>query len=167
MHCPNCGTKNSTGHKFCRACGLSLEKFALLLAEELPAGELGRAEAEELARLAARERRARFWVTAAGLACIALVVSVVLYGIIFKFIIEKGEVVGGLIFLSVILLGLAFAGLATYNESLKEKMRKRLKPALPQGETTGRLLPDGARFEPVPSVTERTTELLTVKKSMQ
>ena len=163
MHCPNCGTKNSTEHRFCRACGLSLEKFALLLAEELPAGELGRAEAEALARLAARERRTRFWLTAAGFACIALVVGAALYGIIFKFIIEKGEVVGGLIFLFVILLGLAFAGLATYNESLKEKMRKRLEPTLPRVEPTGRLLPDGSRFEPVPSVTERTTELLAVE----
>jgi hypothetical protein len=163
MHCPNCGTKTSAEHKFCRACGLELEKFALLLAEQLPAGELGRAEAEGLARLAARERRTRFWLTAAGLACIVLVVSAVLYGIIAKLIIEKGEVVGGLIFLFIILLGLVFAGLATYNESLKEKLQRRHEPTLPRGETTGRLLPDGARFEPVPSVTERTTDLLSVE----
>jgi len=32
MHCPNCGTKIYTVQKFCRACGLSLEPFAQLLA---------------------------------------------------------------------------------------------------------------------------------------
>jgi hypothetical protein len=39
MHCPNCGTEASAGQKFCRACGLSLERFAQLLAELLPDGE--------------------------------------------------------------------------------------------------------------------------------
>lgn len=33
MHCPNCGTKASAGQKFCRACGLSLDRFARLLTE--------------------------------------------------------------------------------------------------------------------------------------
>jgi hypothetical protein len=165
MHCPNCGTKTSTEHKYCRSCGLSLEKFALLLAEELPAGELGRAEVEELTRLAARERRIVFWLTAAAALFIACVVGAVLYGIIGKIIIEKGHVFGGLVFLLVILLPLAFGGLFLYRESLQKKMQKRLEPALPRGEKTGRLLPDDARFEPVPSVTERTTELLSVEKS--
>lgn len=36
MHCPNCGTETSAGQKFCRACGLSLERIAQLLAELLP-----------------------------------------------------------------------------------------------------------------------------------
>ncbi len=39
MHCPNCGAESSARQKFCRACGLSLERFAQLLAELLPDGE--------------------------------------------------------------------------------------------------------------------------------
>src|SRR5262245_42633779 len=39
MHCPNCGTEASARQKFCRACGLSLERFVQLLAELLPDGE--------------------------------------------------------------------------------------------------------------------------------
>jgi predicted amidophosphoribosyltransferase len=37
MHCPNCGKKTNTEHKFCRSCGLPLEKVAQILAEQLPA----------------------------------------------------------------------------------------------------------------------------------
>ena len=39
MHCPNCGVEASAKQRFCRACGLSLERFAQLLAELLPDGE--------------------------------------------------------------------------------------------------------------------------------
>ena len=36
MYCPNCGAKTSIDQNFCRACGLSLEKTALSLSEQLP-----------------------------------------------------------------------------------------------------------------------------------
>jgi hypothetical protein len=35
MHCPRCGATAKVGQTFCRACGLSLEKVAALLGEEL------------------------------------------------------------------------------------------------------------------------------------
>jgi hypothetical protein len=169
MHCPNCGTKTSTEHRFCRACGLGLEKFALLLAEQLPVGETGRAQAEELARLAVLGRRVESWATAAVGTLIALLVGAVFYGIVVKLIIGKGEVVAGLFFLCLILQGLVSVGLIVYREHLKEKMQKKeklgehLEPLPAGGKAAGRLLPE-SRFEPVPSVTEGTTELLTVKK---
>src|SRR5262245_22006831 len=34
MHCPNCGTKASSGQKFCRGCGFSLEKVGQLIADQ-------------------------------------------------------------------------------------------------------------------------------------
>jgi hypothetical protein len=33
MHCPDCGSEALADQRFCRACGLSLERFAQLLAE--------------------------------------------------------------------------------------------------------------------------------------
>ncbi len=172
MHCPNCGTKTSTEHRFCRACGLSLEQFARLLAEQLPAGDAGRAQAAELARLAALGRRVESWATAAVGTLIALLVGVVFYGIIFKLIIGKGEVIGGLFLLVLILQGLVSVGLIVYRQHLREKMQKqeklagRLEPALAPGGAAERLLPE-SHFEPVPSVTEATTEPLTLKNSRQ
>ena len=40
MHCPSCGTKASGDQKFCRSCGMSLEKVCQLLTEELSTTEL-------------------------------------------------------------------------------------------------------------------------------
>ncbi len=35
MHCPSCGANASRDQRFCRGCGLSLEKVPGLLAEQL------------------------------------------------------------------------------------------------------------------------------------
>ena len=37
MYCPNCGKQTSADQKFCRSCGLGLEKIALSLNEQVPA----------------------------------------------------------------------------------------------------------------------------------
>ena len=36
MFCPSCGASNSTVQKFCRSCGLNLEKAAEAIIEQLP-----------------------------------------------------------------------------------------------------------------------------------
>ena len=41
MHCPACGANASPDQKFCRACGLSLERVPGLLAEQLQKAENG------------------------------------------------------------------------------------------------------------------------------
>ena len=42
MYCPSCGQATSTEQKFCRSCGLSLEKVAESVAEQRPATELSK-----------------------------------------------------------------------------------------------------------------------------
>ncbi len=40
MYCPNCAKVNSNVQKFCRACGLNLEKTAEILSEQLTSSEM-------------------------------------------------------------------------------------------------------------------------------
>ncbi|HLM54599.1 MAG TPA: hypothetical protein VK422_00625, partial [Pyrinomonadaceae bacterium] len=124
MHCPDCGIMTSPEHRFCRACGLSLEPFARLLAEHLPAGTEGGAEAETLARLMARQRTVERWLGVALAVFLGAVAVGIFYGIIVKIIIGKGQLLAGLIFLGVILFGIASVGLVAARESLKEKLEK-------------------------------------------
>ena len=78
MHCPNCGAKASARQKFCRACGLSLERFAQLLAEPSPDVE-GKDEDVERARRRLRylESGAKLSGCVVGLAVWLLMASVI------------------------------------------------------------------------------------------
>lgn len=158
MYCPNCGKENSAEQKFCRACGLSLEQAVQSLLEQLPDIELDR-------NLRNRQRKVDRLTTLVGASAISIVVIGVLWGIIYEIIIVKGEVIPGLFFLAFILGIVLFALLAMYRESLRKTSGKRQasKPtSSPVGDTAG-LLPE-SHIEPIPSVTERTTELLTVER---
>jgi hypothetical protein len=162
MHCPNCGTESSTEQRFCRACGMSLEKVAAVLAELQPAqldARPGQMRDERLRRLAERAG-----VTLLVMAGLVFLISIC-WALITKIIIAKGEVLEGSIFLALI-LGFSLGGALL---SLSSSGRKPAPapdpqpPTLPPTDPT-KQLPD-ARFEPVPSVTERSTELLTVERN--
>ena len=157
MYCPNCGAKNSIEQNFCRACGLSLEKTALSLSEQLPAKVDQSVQAQ-------KERLEKLGVAALSVFGLG-VLSLLVYGIGIK-LIDKG-VLGILATLGVLIMlvcGLGSVILFARAKELEEKSSKRRQPSLSSGrETTKELLSEG-HFEPVPTVTERTTELLTVDK---
>lgn len=158
MYCPNCGQVTPTEQKFCRSCGLNLEKAAQSVVEQLPAVELNK-------HLRERQRRIeRLLYILGGSAAVVFFVAL-FWTIINEIIIGKGHVLGGLIFLAFVLGFVVFALLMLYRESLLRASGKRpeTQPALPQAEHTARLLPE-SRVEPIPSVTERTTELLRTEK---
>ena len=157
MYCPNCGKPNSAEQKFCRSCGLSLEKVVESLAEQLPAIDLDR-------NLQERKRRVdRLFNITAGTAVSIVVVSV-LWGVIYEIIIKKQAVLAGSIFLAFIVGLILVASLALYRDSLEKASTKRKLPqsSLPDAEETARLLP-GSTGEVMSSVTEGTTELLTIE----
>ena len=161
MYCPNCGKANSSEQKFCRACGLNLEDSARSVVEQLPA-------VEQDQRLVKRKRLVENLLLTIGGVGITAFVLLIIGTIISEIIIGKGNVVGGIVFMAFILaMGFALM-LVLYRQSLIEATTKRPLPAsdngLAEGETP---LPEASTrqladpyFEPVPSVTEPTTDLL-------
>jgi zinc-ribbon domain len=157
MYCPNCGTKTSLEQNFCRACGFSLEKTALSLSEQLPAKVDQSLQAQ-------KERLEKYGVAALSVFGLGFL-GFVLYLIIQK-IMVKGDlltVFGMLGFLIMVVCGLVSVFLFAKAKDVSEKSGKRQKQNLAGDNQTKELLSEG-HFEPVPTVTERTTELLTVDK---
>ena len=158
MFCPNCGSKNSTQQKFCRSCGLSLEKTVQSLVEQIPAKI-----DQSLKRR--KEKLERFGVIAlSGVGVVGG--GALFYMIIFNMMLAQGKILGGLAFLTIIICGLLAVFFFNYANYLKETaVKNRLQPPeeMPEYETPAKLLND-SYLEPIPSVTERTTELLYVER---
>ena len=155
MYCPNCGTKTSLVQNFCRACGLSLEKTALSLSEQLPAkvDQSVQAQKERLEKLGV-----------ALLCAFAVGVLSLLLFLLGQKLIDKGlpGILGMIAAIILIVCGLGSVILFARAKDLDEKSAKRRPENLTSGPTKD-LLSEG-HFEPVPTVTERTTELLEIKK---
>jgi hypothetical protein len=152
MHCPSCGTEAPAGQKFCRACGLSLERFAQLLAELLPDGE-----DENVARARRRLRQLERAVKIVGWTAGSAL------GILFAFLglltMIKSHIGGGIVLL---LFGVGFIAtmlLMGYQSSLSKKVSPISQPALPSAETTNKLLSED-QSQIAMSVTEQTTARL-------
>ena len=160
MYCPNCGTKTSLEQNFCRACGLGLDKIALSLSEQLPA----RLDQSLQAR---KDRLEKMGVAALSVFGLGML-SFLLYSIGYKLMLSQGNVIAGLAIIGFVVMvacGLTSVVLfAKAKELGEEATKRRPQQDLSKGtETTKELLSEG-HFEPVPTVTERTTELLAVEK---
>jgi hypothetical protein len=150
--CPNCGTKTTTEHKFCRNCGMNLEPVSRALAAHLSHGG---AAAARLQRDQERHsvRRAMNGLLAG--------VIVVLFGmLLIAFMPSKAFKALGLISA---VLGIVFtlvsvlSTLRRANDAGAEALPHALDHPAPG---TGRLLHEQT-FDHVPtSVTDHTTELL-------
>jgi hypothetical protein len=162
MYCPNCSTKVSLDQKFCRACGLGLEKIVESLSEQLPTklDESLQAEKNKL------ERAGMIALSIFGLGLFGLL----LYLVGYKLMLSQGKIIAalGIIgFMVFIGCGLLSVMLFAKANEIKEAASKRQVQGpdeLQQPSLTTNLLPEG-QLEPVPSVTENTTELLFAEKN--
>lgn len=158
MYCPNCGTKTSIDQNFCRACGLGLEKIAVSLTEQLPTKP----------NRSLQEQKERFekWGVAAlsvfGLGIVVFLGYVVGYKLMTSDagLLAKLAVIGLMIMIA---CGLASVILFAKANEVGQEATKRKPQELSSAESTKELLTEG-HFEPVPTVTDRTTELLTVER---
>ena len=153
MFCPNCGNQAAGDQKFCRSCGMNLQKVTPALIEHLAETGSDQSSAETPVEIRRRLRRRMLWGTAIMFIGIA-------YGIIGKMIIQNDKVIGagalvtiiGMFWLVYQLLSASF-GPATSTRDLSQ-MGKAL-----DAKTTDQLMPESAQVI-MPSVAERTTDLL-------
>ncbi|HEV2665426.1 MAG TPA: zinc ribbon domain-containing protein [Blastocatellia bacterium] len=154
MHCPNCGANAPGGQKFCRVCGLGLERFAQLLAELLPDGEDENvAQARRRLRLLERALKIAGWTTGSALGILFTVLGVLTMTLT--------HVGAGIILL---LFGISFIAtmlIVSYQSSLNKKVSGHppAQPTLPLAESTNKLLTEH-EAQIAMSVTEQTTARL-------
>jgi len=161
MFCPNCAKENSVEQKFCRACGLNLEKSAESLLLQHPDAQ----NADLVKREALLERFGNF-VFGGFLTIVLIAIGAIIYTIFVKFVLSGTSVIFGIFMILFVIfaaLALAFVG---YTEKIKEE-KKSVNPnwqkeQISEKQDTAKLLEDKP-FEPVPSVIENTTELLHVE----
>lgn len=154
MYCPNCAQENSTEQKFCRKCGLNLERSAESLLEQRP----------DIGAVVSDRRLERFGnIAFGGLALVGLAaVAVLIYTVITKFILTGAGVAFGVIMSLLLIFAVLGLVYVVLNETRKEKRSKGaiadLSAELDVSETANVL--GSGEFEPIPSVVENTTDLL-------
>ena len=160
MFCPACGSKNTSDQRFCRKCGMNLESTVDALRDWTPTQSKG---------LQRQERRLeKFGQIAFGGFGIVLVVAVagLIYTIVTKMVLVGDQPFVGLLLIAFMVFAVLALGYVVFNEDLKEKRKKVGRPLpneLDSPAVTGRLLEE-KEFEPVPTVTENTTNLLPVNE---
>ncbi len=160
MFCPNCGANNSTEQKFCRACGLNLEKSAESLLEQLPTAQ----SANLLKHEKLIERFGNFVLGGLGVV-ILFGVTILIYTIIEKFLVSGTNVYFAILMVAFIIFAFLSLIFVIFNETLKEKKAKinpTIKNELDAKKDTAKQLEEKF-FEPAGSVTEDSTEFLYTK----
>jgi cytochrome c biogenesis protein CcdA len=161
MHCPSCGAETTLEQRFCRSCGMDLETVSKLVAAHSSPEKLKLEKS--LTENAIRQRRYQSlrWgmlLFILGTAALSVVKTLALNQT-FKLIALS------LLFLA---MGVMFFGVFTPTRDNASKPGKVSGPGrtgeLPEAEAT-KELPSARIPVPVPSITERTTQLLATEEA--
>ena len=157
MHCPACGNESSLEQKFCRKCGFDLSPVSKLIAGSSGSETAG---IDRRRREQVLVRRMFRWISAGMI--------VMLFGVLMLLIGRTFDIgkIFGLASTIVILTGVAIACGGLFSTMMRGAAVPALKESpdirlddLEQAPTTRRL--EGDRMPvPLPSVTERTTQLI-------
>ena len=164
MYCPSCGKTTSLKQRYCRSCGLDLEDInrALAKKDSEPGWDKGKHDsATNLDWL----KKAAYLSCVAGFALIALSIILLLVTVYIPEAVRRGSAVGVMVSTAILLFLLAamFAlPYAYYKRFHKRRAGRHVQEApseMLRTEGTTQQLSESS-FEPLPSVVERTTELL-------
>ena len=152
MHCPRCGSIATSGQPFCRGCGLSLEKIAELLGEEL--GAPPPKVSDEVARLRELQQKHENWGGIAAMTAGGVILLLFVILVFTQMILKAGLLIIPAALLILLALGV---GVMIYFQasakSLKDKFDNTPSRKVEAGSGDAELLMP-------PSITDRTTELL-------
>jgi hypothetical protein len=161
MYCPDCGSQNSAAQRFCRSCGLALEKISQSLAEQRPTKLDGSLQQR-------KEKLEKLGVAALSVFGVSIV-AFIGYVLFFKLLASQSPFWAAFITLAVLIVvgcGLLSVFLFAKANELKEAPANRqidTQGELSARRTTSELLTEG-HPDQMFSVTERTTDLLKVEK---
>jgi zinc-ribbon domain len=153
MYCPNCGNQAAEDQKFCRSCGMNLQKVTPVLIEHLAESGGVQPEIDVVKNIRRLAVRGVIWGATLMFAGIAL-------AIVGKMIDQDQTVsgAGALTSITGMFLIVYFLLSAVYKLSLTERRMPR-EAKLSEAKTTAQLAPE--RLSALaPSIAERTTDLL-------
>lgn len=153
MNCPKCGLQSLPAQKFCRACGASVQMITQPLVEHATVSDLERRPAIIVKDGTQRARRLMLW----GFIMMFIGVAV---GIIGKKLMHEEivTVVGALVSVAGMFLT-AYPYLSASSRQKYDSSPSSQPEVLIQSQP-GKYLPQESNIEYVPSITERTTNLL-------
>ncbi len=153
MFCPNCGNQAAADQKFCRSCGMNLQKVAAALAEHLAEFGTGQSGIESAKNLRHQAVQRVMWGAAVMFAGIAV-------SIIGKMIIHNEEVSGAGALFSVTGMFLTFYFILSAVYKFASAERHLPPEGKLLGAKTTAQLASNRSADVTPSITERTTDLL-------
>ena len=156
MHCPSCGNESSLDQKFCRRCGLRLESVSKLVAGHQTPEAIKREAKKNEQDVVRRMYRWMMW----GFA--GFLIGIVMLVVGKTFALDK---IFGLVASLVLLGGTAAAAYGVMSAmrdgvSPSKKLPEAFEPTALSEPDTGNDLIEARVPLAVPSVTERTTELI-------